>query len=53
MAEPLRGGGGVKWPLRKKEEKTALKILLPLKNKYHFTFDYLSKYGHIILKDCR
>ena len=35
-------------PLRKKI--TFFKILLPFKNKNYFTFDNLSKYGHVTLK---
>ena len=50
-ARPLRGGGKGR---DIKEKITFLKtfffILLPFKNKIYFTFDNLSKYGHITLK---
>ena len=50
MTGPLKRGGGDKGPAMKEKQTTLLKILLPLKNKSYFTFDNLSKYGHITLK---
>ena len=47
------GGGGGKGPAIKEKRLfffTLKKILLPCKNKNYFTFDNLSKYGHIMLK---
>ena len=57
VAGPLRGGEGGKGRATKVKRtffktffKTFFFILLPFKNKNYFTFDNLSKYGHITLK---
>ena len=48
----INGGGGGKVPAIKEKKTffTYFLILLPFKDKNYFTFDNLSKYGHITLK---